>query len=248
MRIRGGSGLGDSLYVQTIARYLSKQGQEIEVCSDWPEVFSQLQGVTVSPFTRQNIDKICHYNRRKPELTSQWEDCCIDAGVSGVEYTLDWTPTKRFTYDKPILLVYMPRTPMDRKDNYGKELFPNCAVLDSILEGIRPNFTVVQVGKGEARYPLKNIDVDLVNKTSVTDLLDLASQSTHMIGQLSGIVPLAESFDKKCLVLFAARGLSCQDQRISSITPRKICHKPTSLHIVDNWPMKKIGNAIIDFL
>ena len=247
MRIRGGSGLGDSLYVQTIARHLVKQGKEVEVCSNWPEIFSQMD-VKVSEFTRQNIDKICHYNRRKPEPTSQFEDCCIDAGVTGVEYTLDWEIQGQWDFPKPVLLVYMPRTPMDRKDNYGKELFPDCDVLNDIIRVIKPHFYTIQVGKGNPLYKLDNIDLDLVNKTSVTDLLDLAKLSSRLIGQISGMIPLAESFDKKCLALFSFKGLSCPDQRISSLLPRKLCHKETSLHVVDNWTPKQIEDVLATFL
>lgn len=137
---------------------------------------------------------------------------------------------------------------MDRTDAYGAEMFPDCNVFDAILAAISPRFYVIQVGKGQPRYKLKNIDLDLSNKTTVINLLDLAKQSSHLIGQVSGIVPLAESFDKKVLTLFASRGLNCSDQRISSILPRKVCHKKTSMHVVDDWSQEKIQDALTSFL
>lgn len=136
---------------------------------------------------------------------------------------------------------------MDRKDGYGKELFPDCDVLDQILAELLPYFFIVQVGKGIPLYHLKNISLDLVNKTSVTDLIDLAAQSDGLIGQVSGVVPLAECLNKPCLALFSSKGLRDQDKRISSITPKKICHKETSLHLIDNQK-EKIKETIDLFL
>ncbi len=236
--------MGDALYVQAIARELVSQGEKVEVCCNWPEVFSQLN-VNVSPFTRQNIDILAHYSKRKFESGTQFDNVCTEAGVKA-DLRLDWEVQRERLFPKRMLLVYMPRTPMDRNDHYGRELFPNCERFDQILEVIKPHFYTVLVGKGKPKYDLGNIDLDLVNKTSVTDLIDLAKTADRLIGQVSGMIPLAESFNKKCLAIWSSRGLECGDQRISSITPRKICHKSTSYHVIDN--QENIEKTIMNFL
>ena len=51
-RIRGGRGLGDTLYVRGVVELLKKK---VEVCSDFPELFSDLD-VEVDQFSRHNIN------------------------------------------------------------------------------------------------------------------------------------------------------------------------------------------------
>ncbi len=110
---------------------------------------------------------------------------------------------------------------MDRTDEYAQYLFPDCSVIDYALSVLRKHFHIVQVGKGKPRYLLENIDTDLSNKTTVSDVLDLAKGCSGMVGQLGNMIPLAESFDKKCLAVWAAKGLKCQDQASAPSRRRK---------------------------
>lgn len=233
LRIRSGSGLGDAIYLQAIVRHLLRCGQSLEICTNFPEVFSQLP-VKTAEFSRQNIDVIAHYTRHKFESSTQFDDCCTLAGLKGVEYKLDWKVQKDFDLPDNSLLVFAPREPWGRQDGYGMELLPDLDVFEDILS--RLDYFKVLIGKDR---PLRDIkcDLDLVGKTSVTDLIDLGVQCNAMYGQISHMVPLAESLDKKCLILFSKKGLECTDQRISSITPRKICHKNTSYHLIDDYSL-----------
>ena len=251
-RIRGGSGLGDSLYVQSVARHLVSRGVDLEVCSDWPEVFQNLP-VTLVPFSRANIDYLAHYSKRKEENTDQFVDCCLQAGIKeSVNLTLDWkTRDTRLTQslaDKRILLVHGGREPMARKDRFGRELLPNEHVFNRILESLHDVYYIVQIGSGAQLYPLKHVDLDLTNKTSVSDLFDLASIAKRFMGQVSFIIPLAESFDKKALIVWAHKGLSSQERYIARIIPQKILHKVTCSYVVDNWPDEKLEKTLIELV
>jgi len=169
---------------------------------------------------------------------------CIKANLDpgAVGYGLDWGIRNKELVDglrKPFVFVALPRQPMDRKDGYGIELLPDCQVIDQVLDQLVDYFTV-QVGKGEPLYNLENTDFDLSNKTSVTDLMDIASQADVFVGQVSFVVPLAESFDKPLIVVWSKKGLGSEDRFLNHITPEKILHKKTSRYVIDDWPDDRI--------
>ena len=240
-RIRGGSGLGDALYVQAVARHLVNQGKKLQICTDWPDVFLPLADkVEFDAFSRSNIDYLAHYSKRKEENTTQFEDCCIESGLNPdeVEYKLDWRDRPQ---PKPYVLVHTPRTPMDRKDKFGAELLPDCSVIDDVLDQI--GLPVIQVGSGVKKYHLQNVDQDLHGKTTVKELFDLAKYADYIVGQVSFIIPLAESLDKKLMVVWSSKGMLSDEKYVARITPRKILHKPTSHYVIDDWNIDKIHAA-----
>ena len=213
--LRGGSGLGDALYVQAAARYLVGLGEEVEACCDWPDVFRPLgDAVTVSPFRRHPIDRLAHYAARRGDLTTtQFEDVLISAGLPrDVPLRLDWTltapPLIRPPDDRPLVLVTLPRAPMGRTDGFGAELLPDCGVIQHIIDGIADRATVVQIGAGKSLYQFRGLAADLANKTTVAQLLDLASVAAGIIGYPSFVIPLAESLSIPALVVWSRRGLN----------------------------------------
>lgn len=255
--IRGGRGIGDSLYVQAISRHLIKRdGNPLKVCSDWPDIFRPLGKMAkVIPFTRQNINVLAHYSLRKKHTdTTQFQDCCIQAGVKEtVDLKIDWVPRNleliaSIPHDKPIILVQMPRNPMGRTDGFGKELMPDCCVIQKIINYVKPHATIVQIGAGTPIFKFEGIDIDLANKTSVSDLLDVASVADGFIGYVSFIVPLAESFDKKGLFVWSRKGLNVNQPYIKAITPKKILEKKTSKFLIDDCSDDDIRQAAEVFL
>lgn len=238
-------GLGDSLYLQSVARHLVKRGEQLEVCSEWPDVFKPL-GVKVSPFSRMNIQILAHYSMRKGHLgTTQFEDCCLQAGIrEPVELKLDWQP-KNFTLIaqlrkswKQILVVQLPRAPMGRTDGFGRELLPDCRVIQSAIDRLKDRAFVVQVGHGDPLYRFKGIDLDLANQTSVSDLLDVAYAADGFLGYCSFLVPLAESFSKPAVLVWSRKGLVSRQPFISRIRPEKVLHRKSSRWLVDDEPGK----------
>lgn len=242
--IRAGRGLGDSLYLQAVVRHLVKRdGLKLKVCSDWPDVFLPLgDRVQVVPFTRQGITILAHYTLRKPkEGSTQFQDCCKCAGITeDVEFKLDWPEARGELIDqvkasgKPVICVQLPRAPMGRSDGFGAELLPDCRVIQRAIDSLKDRATVVQIGAGQPLYQFQGIDIDLANKTTVAQMIDVASVARGMLGYCSFIVPLAECLDKPALLVWSRKGLRSGTPYIRQITPQKILHKPSSKWILDD--------------
>lgn len=240
--IRCGRGLGDSLYLQSVVRHLLLEGGlSMRVASDYPDVFRPLgDRVHVIPFTRR-ADVTAHYVVRKHiTTTTQFEDCCIRAGIDGpAELKLDWTITnpglraKIRETGRPVLVVQMPRSPMGRIDGFGKTLLPDCRALQQLIDEKRDTHYVVQIGAGQPLFKLRGLHLDMANKTTIAELIDIVHAADECLGYPSFLVPLAESLDKPALFVWSARGLRDGNQFIRSITPQKLLHKESSRHVVD---------------
>jgi hypothetical protein len=248
--IRSGSGLGDSIYLRAIAdRYLS-MGNRVTVKTDYPELFA---GTTVSieRFTRQGCNVVAHYSQRRdrPE-TNQWQDICMSAAVGPIPFAIKWAVLNRplvndikaMAMGRPIVMVNGGRPPMGRTDGYGYEMLPKREAFDAVLAALSDCFTV-EVGKGAELYPL-TADVDLSDRTSPADLMDIASISRGLIGQCSFMIPMAECLDKPLMVVWAAAGLTSGTPFIRQCTPEKVLAKPESSRwVMDDWPNEKITEA-----
>lgn len=244
MNIRGGMGLGDALYVQSVARHLIEQGKQLKVLTAWPDVFRHLP-VQTGPFSRQGVDILAHYSARKAIAgTTQFQDCCISAGIKEpVDLRLDWPHAETISVDLPIVLVQLPRAPMGRTDGFGAELLPDCRKIQMAIDAMRGRAYIVQVGSGKRLYEFKGIDLDLVDQTSVPRLLDLAAGCDAMLGFCSYFVPLAESLNKPSLLVWSKAGLKSRHAYVRQITPQKILHKPSSRAIMDDAHRDEIEGA-----
>lgn len=251
--IRGGMGLGDALYVQAIARYLVQRGERLKVCTAWPDVFGPLgDRVQIEGFRRANVSILAHYSlRKKQAATTQFQDCCIEAGISGpVELRLDWRPPQGRIVEglredgRPVLCVQLPRNPMGRTDGFGAELLPNCRKIQAAIDAARGRALIVQVGSGAPLFRFSGIDVDLANKTTVSELIDIAAAADLFLGYPSFLLPLAESLAKPVLMVFSSRGLESRTLYVRLITPRKLLHSASSRAVIDSDTDQKIGEAM----
>lgn len=255
--IRGGSGLGDAIYLQSVACAFIARGERVEVCSDWPDLFAPLgDWVKVSPFRRQPVDRNAHYSmRRGIAETSQFEDCCIQAGLGrNVEFALRWRVRNLGALDRlpnphglPAVVVSMPRAPFGRDDGFGVEFLPNCHRIQQSINMLRGRALTVQVGKGEAAFEFKGIDLDLANETSVSDLLDVATLADGFLGFCSYIVPLAEAQSKPGLFVWSSRGLHSPHLVVRQMTPEKILHRKSSAYAVDDCDEETLKAAVDAF-
>lgn len=241
IRIRGGAGLGDAIYIQSVARHFTEQGQRVEACCDWPDVFSPLgDAVTVSPFRRTDIDRLAHYSLRRGVVgTTQFEDCCIQAGIRGrIPLQLDWVPRNHSLIDRlrrdgrPIIVVQMPRAPFGRTDGYGAELLPDCFAIQRAIDKLSERAFLVQVGNGKPLYRFVRVDLDLANRTSVKDLLDLASVCDGFLGYPSFFIPLSEAMNKRSLLVWSRRGFDSPHEPVRLMTPQKLLHRPELASVV----------------
>lgn len=251
--IRSGRGLGDNLYMQSIVRHLVDKGERLEVCTDWPDVFRPLgKSIELSPHRRLGVTIVSHYTARKAVLeTTQFEDCCINAGLrEPVDLCLDWPPIGSFlpsrlkSMGKPIVVVQMPREPFGRADGYGMELLPRIEVLQAALDLICSRAVTVLIGAGEAKGNLSGVTIDLTNRTSVCDVLDLAGCADAFLGYCSFLVPLAESFSRRALLVWSRRGLQSSNDYIRTITPRKILHRQSSRAVIDDCNERQLREEI----
>jgi hypothetical protein len=240
--IRCGRGFGDSLYLQSVVRHLVGRGQRLRVKSDYPEIFLPLgDRVQVEAFDRR-ADIVAHYVSRKAVSgTTQFQDCCISARIDEpVDLRLDWEVVNRGLVEKvrkpgrPILVVQLPRTPMGRTDGFGATLLPDCRAIQRLIDRAKPDHTVVQIGAGAPLFRFGGIDVDLANKTSVAETIDVASVADRFLGYCSFLVPLAESFAKPAMFVWSRRGLKDRMSFIRQITPAKVLHRATSRSVIDD--------------
>lgn len=252
--IRGGAGLGDSIYMAAVVRHLVATGRgDLEVCSNYPEVFSQLP-VKVSPFRKARIDVLAHYSARKNQPTTQWQDICFTAGLrEPVALKLDWqvreagaliASLRAQASGRPMVLVQLPRAPMGRTDGFGMELLPDCRVIQRSIEVLGGRALLVQIGSGRPLFEFKGVDVDLRGITSVAQLLDLATAADAFLGYVSFIVPLAEVFDKRALLVWSRRGLRSGVNYVRQITPAKVLHKASSRYVLDDCKADELEAAV----
>lgn len=251
--IRGGSGLGDSVYLQSVARHFVEQGHRVEVCSGWPDVFLPLwDRVTVSPFRRKPIDRLAHYAQRRHVVgTTQFQDCYIQAGITEpVDLRLDWTiRNKRVLapehnpHGLPVVMVQMARTPFGRDDRAYPEFAPEWRAVQRVIDALRGRAFLVLVGKGEPDFRYTGIDLDLSNATSVAELIDIGFAAHGFLGQCSFIIPIAESFSKPVLLVWSRKGLNSPHAIIRQMTPQKILHRVSSRFVIDDWPDSEITRA-----
>jgi len=249
-RIRGASGLGDSIYIRPIAEHFLRQGDEVEVMSAWPEVFLGT-GATVLPFRKDNIDVLAHYVQGKYLTnTTQWQDICRSAGVGNLALKTNWevrnpalvARVRQQAAGRPVVLVHGGRVPMARTDGFGAELLPERRGFDAVLGQLSGTFRVC-VGKAAQVYPVE-CDLDLNGVTSVSDLMDLGVTCDGVVGQCSLAIPLAEIFDRPLLTVWASRGLEPgRHPYIRAIMPGKVLSKPTSSHVMDDWNRERLVEA-----
>jgi hypothetical protein len=255
--IRSGRGLGDSLYLQSIVRHLVEEGRHPSVISDWPAVFAHL-GVPVSPFRRKTVDVVAHYVARKEVPgTTIFEDMCIAAGLPrDIPLRLDRPVVDRgfvadvrlAARDLPIVLVQQAREPFGRSDGYGIDLLPRFGAMQRAIDRLKDHAFLVQVGAGPSIHEFRNIDLNLIDRTSLPQLLDLAAEASGFLGYCSFFVPLAESLSKPSLLIWSTRGLRSPVPYIRSITPAKILHRPDlSRWVLDECPESELAGAVHAF-
>ncbi len=255
LRLRGGRGLGDALYVRPVAEHFVRRSEEVRVCSDYRDVFEG-SGAYVEPFARTGCNVVAHYVSRKQYAeTNQWQDVCISAGAPpDLALSFRWEPQNqrlirsiRAAADgRPIIMVNGGRPPMARADGFANDMLPRREAFDAVLAALKEQGCfLVECGKGLELYPL-TADMDLADRTSVSDLLDIAWIAGGLVGQCSFMIPLAEAFDKPLMVVWASKGLESREQFIRLCTPQKILSKPTSSYVMDNWPIEQIAEAARD--
>jgi hypothetical protein len=245
-----------------IAQYLYSQDKDIFllIMSDFPDLFRDLPCHVVKHQKINHIEyegskfpvsKISYCGRKYKDHTNQFQDVCIAADVpTDIPYKLEWTLknqnikddiNKLNTKNKPICLVTAPFKPFGRDDDWGKEMTVDFTCMDRLITEKKDDYFFIQTCKDDPIYKLKNIDFNLSKKTTVSDLIDIASLSSVLIGQVGHCLPLAECLDKPALIFFSANGLKCGNKFLEAITPTKTIYKKSMVkYVIDNWSEAKI--------
>lgn len=256
--MRGGAGLGDAIYIRAIAEHFVRKGQKVVVATPYPTVFEGA-GVETIPFTRHEIDVLAHYSEdRHRQETTQFLDMCLRAKVKEeVPLRFDWKPknenllaqVKEQAAGRKVLLVHGGREPFGRTDGLGLDLIPKADAFACALAELRDCLTI-GIGDGKRQFYTPEVELDLIGKTSVTDVLDMGKICDGVVAQVSFCAPMAECFDKPFLGVWASKGLHGPVTRsplLKTVTPRKILTKATSRHVVDNQPEEEIKERVLAF-
>jgi hypothetical protein len=200
--IRAGRGLGDSIYLASIVRAFGERGKSLSVFSDYPDVFKFTPGAAqVVPFRRVGCDLVCHYVGGKADKrTTQFADmvACVREHLreTPVPLKLAWKPEPspvlaECAIGLPVVLVQMPRPPMNRADGFGAELMPQFPAMQRVVSRLAERAHVVQIGAGDPLYRFEGLGLDMANRTTVSQLIDLAHHADGLVGFPSFVVPLA---------------------------------------------------------
>lgn len=133
---------------------------------------------------------------------------------------------------------------MGRDDGYGDDLLPDCRTLQRAIDRLKREFFIVQIGKGKPLFRFNGIDLDLANRTTVADVIDVASGADAVLGYCSFIVPLAECLFKPGLFVWSQRGLQSKNDFVRVITPQKIFHRSSSNALLDDCTEDELAGAV----
>jgi hypothetical protein len=186
---------------------------------------------------------LAHYaNDKQKAGSTQWQDICSSAKIGGAELRCSWEvrnsvlvqQVRSAAGGRPLVLVHGGKRPMDRSDGIGMEVLPSFEAFSQVLYALSARCCLVKVGGGTDRVYDYDAEVDLSNKTSITDLLDLFKSCDGAVGQCSFIIPACEMFDKPLLCVWGAGVRSAQHWYVRAIVPEKILSKPSSRAVMDD--------------
>jgi hypothetical protein len=243
--IRGPSGLGDAIYVNSIAQEMLKFNHNVAIRTKYPDVFKYLPVKTV-PYSKGGGDREFNYGgkSRQRNETNQWQDLLIAARLDqNTPMSTKWELTNIELFEKitekaqgrKVLVMSMPhRIFGDRQDDYGQELQPNWKKFIPILKAVKDTCYVVQIGRGHVCYRFDGISLDWANRTSVSDVMDFGVIGDIFLGQCGFIIPLAEGMNKPLFTIFSANCLTSKDSFLNNITGRKVLSGKHSAWCFDN--------------
>jgi len=219
MHLNASKGLGDAIYLRAAVLHVLKS-EPVTVYTRWPEVFFDL------PIKVRGIECIAEaddlrsvaYSMRAPMTECMFDARCRVAGLEPpIEMRLDWPIRNSALVDSVReqaagrqVIVYQPQkvdllSPAARPFRYAV----------AGLDGFR-----VKIG----REPYVTDDalpceLDLLNKTSVLDAIDLCASADRMFGELCWLMPAAECLGKPFKCIYSHRAMA-SDEWIKNIDPQ----------------------------
>jgi hypothetical protein len=264
--LKGASGLGDTIYAYPIVKYYAKMNDEVYYMTDYPEIYETLENVKCSKHQKLNyivkedgekqpVDvRFTYCGRKYTPGTSQFTDSCLSAGIrKPLDLEIPWTiknkkliaKVKRQNKNKKkICILAAPYEPFGREDEWGAILRIKPKIMQNIVNEYKDRVFFIQTGNKYTLHKIKNVDMDLIKKTTVSDLFDLIKICDIGLSQIGNMLPLCECQKKKNFIIYARAGLKCDNRFISSITPEKTTHyRKLNFSAMDN----EIDKAVIEF-
>lgn len=209
MIIRTHLGLGDAVYCFPIVKYFVDKGKKITVATNYPIVFNAL-GVRTG-LINLKPDIFPKYTGRRC-ASSQYQTMLDSVGLPFIPFRFDWHLgftdrfkdcclyefTSAFNYSrKTLCIIKEPCTAHMHKGAADYSLTPCVDQMQAWVDKFKDRFFYVSIGSEEvSRGRLENIDYNLIDKTSVQDLITLCQMSAAIVTQVGHLVPIAQGFNK----------------------------------------------------
>jgi hypothetical protein len=229
-------GLGDAIYLRAIVLHLLERGDEPTVFTRWPDVFADIPATVKRVEDVTGAEDLRHAMYclfcRVPAVRAldQFALACLQAGIlEPVALRMDWK-------------IKNDRLVDDIRRRAGSRrilLFQPVKCANADQEALRPkqdSFARFIAGGDGFRVKVGNpahiragdatpCDLDLIGKTSISDVFDVASVIDSIYCEPCFLLPLAEAMDKPVVCMFSRRGLASKVERVYNVTPERLFHK-----------------------
>jgi hypothetical protein len=248
MILRGAGGFGDSIYMYPVLKYFLKKGETVEILTKYPDIYAPLRklGLIISDRYSKAPDTECRYAPRYSiQVTTTYQDTLILSGAPpSLPFTIEFEHPKEFAFstNKKICVIRKPTMPMKGKSG-GDILIPDCSIIQRLIDKYRNDYYFVLAGnpEGEFNFPLRGIDLDLTEKLTIPEVLQLAFQSDMIITQCGFFIPICETLNRRCFILFSDKGMKSNYKFSPHITPRKVINNYSAVNFaIDNEPFANI--------
>jgi hypothetical protein len=242
----GPRGLGDAIFVRSVAVRWIELGEKVTVFTTWPEVFDGI-GAIVRPSASRTGDENIHHcvgclHCRLPDVqpVSIFRRICHQSGLfEPFDFRLDWKvkrpdligKIKRRSAGRKIMIYQPPKI----ANGFEQTLFnPRQEDFFRYLEG-RDDCYRIKVGHASGAHEYKGApcELDLFGKTTVSDVFDIATICDLFFSQVSYLVTLGEALDKQVVCMFTKRALSANSVKVRQLTPDVFFHKRHLVEVVN---------------
>jgi len=266
IRLKGASGLGDTIYAWPIVKWYAQKYDTVHYMTDYPELYETLKNVICYKHLKTNdlgggpVDVRFTYCARKyTPGTSQFEDSVLSAKIhEKLKLKIDWTIKNTDLVnniisrsdEKKICVLAYPYEPFGREDEWGSMLRINQEVMQILIDRFKDRVFFIGTGNRFVLHKTNNVDMDLHEKTSVSDMMDLISICNLGLSQIGNMLPMCESLGKKNFLIFANKAMvQTENKFINAITPEKTVHyKHLNCSVHDEMSHEVITNKFNDFI
>ncbi len=235
IRINASKGLGDAIYLRAIVMQLLADDEQVTVYTQWPDVFFGLDITLRSLEEIGDHNGIRHaaYSRVAPiDGLNQYEMACHYAGLErAAPLDLRWKVRNEAKLARILsaskgrrIFIYQN---VKKANNPEQELIrPKREAFRAFIDSFYDFF---RIRTGHPDYVEDGdlpCELNLVGKTGIHDMFDLATIGDTFFSDPSYLPILAESLDKPHTIMFSRRGQQAESERVSRVTPELLFHKP----------------------